>query len=266
MRERENRHRKCVTYISAGISQNNARSFVGKKDFHVKTLDTIILAQETYFFINIPKIKLKPSKHDYPNQCITEIFPTLEINVLLFCSKQGIYLLDIGYSSQLTPDYPLQSKIKTEKDRIKEVLTRYVHALRDECELVPATLAHLSGGEQNTEKLNSRSKHLGAETAAFWRSANYLDAPKETAAAAKSLQLCPTLCNPTDGSPPSSSVPGILQARILEWVAISFSNACMHAKSLQSCPTLCEPMDSSPPGSSVHRILWQEYWSGLPFP
>ena len=45
------------------------------------------------------------------------------------------------------------------------------------------------------------------------------------AAAAKSLQLCLTLCNPTDGSPPGSSVPGILQARILEWVAISFSNA-----------------------------------------
>ena len=63
------------------------------------------------------------------------------------------------------------------------------------------------------------------------------------------------LCDPVDGSPPGSSVAGILQARILEWVAISFSNACMHAKSLQSCPTLCDPMDSSPPGSSVHRIL-----------
>ena len=45
------------------------------------------------------------------------------------------------------------------------------------------------------------------------------------AAAAKSLQLCPTLCDPIDGSPPGSSVPGILQARILEWVAISFSNS-----------------------------------------
>ena len=75
------------------------------------------------------------------------------------------------------------------------------------------------------------------------------------AAAAKSLQSCPTLCDPIDGSPPGSSVPRILQARILEWVAISFSNACMHAKSLQSCPTLCDPMDSSPPGSSIHRIL-----------
>ena len=45
------------------------------------------------------------------------------------------------------------------------------------------------------------------------------------AAAAKSLQSCPTLCNPIDGSPPGSPIPGILQARTLEWVAISFSNA-----------------------------------------
>ena len=45
------------------------------------------------------------------------------------------------------------------------------------------------------------------------------------AAAAKSLQSCPTLCNPIDGSPPGSAVPGILQARTLEWVAISFSSA-----------------------------------------
>ena len=47
------------------------------------------------------------------------------------------------------------------------------------------------------------------------------------AAAAKSLQSCPTLCDPIDGSPPGSSVPGILQARILEWVAISFSVPCI---------------------------------------
>ena len=45
------------------------------------------------------------------------------------------------------------------------------------------------------------------------------------ATAAKSLQLCLTLCNPIDSSPPGSSIPGILQARVLEWVAISFSNA-----------------------------------------
>ena len=51
------------------------------------------------------------------------------------------------------------------------------------------------------------------------------DPPPAAAAAAKSLQSCPTLCNPIDGSLPGSPIPGILQARILEWVAISFSNA-----------------------------------------
>ena len=61
---------------------------------------------------------------------------------------------------------------------------------------------------------------------------------KTFTAAAKLLQYCPTLCNPINGSPPGSSVPGILQARTLEWGAVSFSNACMHTKLLQSCPTV----------------------------
>ena len=77
------------------------------------------------------------------------------------------------------------------------------------------------------------------------------------AAAAKSLQSCPTVGNPIDSSPPGSSVPRILQARTLEWVAISFS--CMKVKSesevAQSCPTLRDPMDCSLPGSSSHGIL-----------
>ena len=75
------------------------------------------------------------------------------------------------------------------------------------------------------------------------------------AAAAKSRHLCPTLCDPIDDSPLGSSVPGMLQTRILEWVAISFSNARMHAKSFQSCLTLCDAVDSSPPGSPVPEIL-----------
>ena len=83
----------------------------------------------------------------------------------------------------------------------------------------------------------------------------FCDSFRRAAAAAKSLQLCPTLYDPIDGSPPGTSVPGILQAKILEWVAISFSNACMHAKSLQFCLTPCDPTDSSPPGSPVHGIL-----------
>ena len=83
-----------------------------------------------------------------------------------------------------------------------------------------------------------------------------------TTAAAKSLQSCPTLCDPRDGSPPASTVPGILQARTLEWVAISFSNEWKwkvkvesESEVIQSCPTLLDPMDCSPPGSSVHGIF-----------
>ena len=70
-------------------------------------------------------------------------------------------------------------------------------------------------------------------------------------------------CDPMEYSPPGSSVHGISQARILEWVAISFSNyysaaaaaAAAAAKLPQSCPTLCDPIDSSPPGSLVPGIL-----------
>ena len=65
-----------------------------------------------------------------------------------------------------------------------------------------------------------------------------LYAAAAASAAAKSLQSCLTLCDPIDSSPPGSSVPGILQARTLEWVAISFSDACMHGKVCQLRPTL----------------------------
>ena len=75
------------------------------------------------------------------------------------------------------------------------------------------------------------------------------------------------LCDLIDCGPQGSSVPGILQTRTLEWVSISFSNACMHAKSLHSCPTLCDPIDGSPPGFSVHRILWERIldWVAISF-
>ena len=76
-------------------------------------------------------------------------------------------------------------------------------------------------------------------------------------AAAKSLQSCPTLCDPIDGSPPGSPVPGIFQARTLEWAAISFSNAWKGKvkEKLLSCPTLSDFMDCRAPGSSIHGIF-----------
>ena len=75
------------------------------------------------------------------------------------------------------------------------------------------------------------------------------------AAAAKSLQSCPTLCDPIDGSPPGSPAPGILQARTLEWVAISFSNARKWKWSRSVVSDSSDPMDCSLPGSSVHGIF-----------
>ena len=88
-------------------------------------------------------------------------------------------------------------------------------------------------------------------------------------AAAKSLQLCPTLCDPIDGSPPSSPIPGILQARTLEWVAISFSNAWkwkVKEKLLSCVRLLATPWTvahQAPPSMGFSR---QEYWSGVPLP
>ena len=88
------------------------------------------------------------------------------------------------------------------------------------------------------------------------------------AAAAKSFQSCPTPCDPIDGSPPGSPVPGILQARTLEWAAISFSNAWKWKVKVKllSHVRLSDPMDCSLPGSSIHGIFRQEYWSWVPLP
>jgi len=89
------------------------------------------------------------------------------------------------------------------------------------------------------------------------------------AAAAKSDQSCPTLCDPIDGSPPGSPVPGILQARTLEWVAISFSNAWkwkVKVKSLSRVQLLATPWTAAyqaPPSMGFSR---QEYWSAMPSP
>ena len=86
---------------------------------------------------------------------------------------------------------------------------------------------------------------------------------------AKSLQSCPTLCDPVDGSQPGSPVPGILQARTLEWVAISFSNALkwkVKVKLLSRVRLLATPWTAAfqaPPSMGFSR---QEYWSGVPLP
>ena len=103
----------------------------------------------------------------------------------------------------------------------------------------------------------------------FWFISWTLLSGYAAAAAAESLQSCPTLCNPIDGSPPDSPVPGILQARTLEWVAISFSNAGkwkMKVKSLSHVRLVATPWTTAhqaPPSMGFSR---QESWSGVPSP
>ena len=89
------------------------------------------------------------------------------------------------------------------------------------------------------------------------------------AAAAKSLQSCPTLCHPIDGSPPGAPIPGILQARTLEWVAISFSNAWkwkLKVKSLSRVRLLATPWTAAYQAPSSMGFSRQEYWSEVPLP
>ena len=89
------------------------------------------------------------------------------------------------------------------------------------------------------------------------------------AAAAKSLQSCLTLGDPTDGSPPGPPVPGILQARILEWVAISSSSAWkwkVKVKSFSRARLLVTPWTAAYQASPSMGFSRQEYWSGVPLP
>ena len=98
----------------------------------------------------------------------------------------------------------------------------------------------------------------GSHLALYWHAA---------AAAAKSLQSCPTLCDPIDGSPPGSPVPGILHARILEWVAISFSNAWkwkVKVKSLSPVRLSATPWTAAHQVSPSMGFSRREYWSGVP--
>ena len=88
-------------------------------------------------------------------------------------------------------------------------------------------------------------------------------------AAAKSLQSCLTLCDPTDSSPPGSPVPGILQARTLEWVAMSFSNAWkwkVTVKSLNHVRLFSIPWTAAYQAPRSMGFSRQEYWSGVPLP
>ena len=92
--------------------------------------------------------------------------------------------------------------------------------------------------------------------------------PAAVAAAAKSLQSCPILCDPIDGSPLGSAVPGILQARtgVDCHFLLQFMKVESESEVSQSCPTVSDPMDCSPPASLSVGFFRQEDWSGVPLP
>ena len=102
----------------------------------------------------------------------------------------------------------------------------------------------------NTRDLSSPTR--GGTCVFCFKTLSPWTAREVSATAAKSLQSCPTLCDPMDYSLPGSSIHGIFQARVL---SAAVAAAAAAAKSLQSCPTLCGPIDGSPPGSPDSGIL-----------
>ena len=137
---------------------------------------------------------------------LQRIFPTLQLNLGLLCCKQILYHL--SYREDLETDRVSY--------KFNSILTStYPEVTSDPTGpgLIPTRLPSLQ------KPISSPGVTCTSDQHAYNQGSLH-----SSSAAAKSLQLCPTLCDPIDGSPPGSPVPGILQARTLEWVAISFSN------------------------------------------
>ena len=117
--------------------------------------------------------------------------------------------------------------------------------------------------------MHNNLSFLSLQTTSEQRHFGFYAKDSTAAAAAKSLQSCPTLCDAIDGSPPGSPVPGILQARTLQWVAISFSNAWkwkVKVKLLSRVWLLATPWTAAHQAHPSMGFSRQEYWSGVPSP
>ena len=163
------------------------------------------------------------------------------------------------------------------ENRHEEVL--YVARRALDCGLPPTTelhswLGHLSVLNFQTSQLSlfHRWRNLNSKRRTVPTSPSRSVTCKPlsiNAAAAKSLQSCPILCDPIDGSPPGSPVPGVLQARTLEWVAISFSNAWkwkVKVKSLSRVQLWATSWTAAHQAPLPMGFSRQEYWSGVPLP
>ena len=130
---------------------------------------------------------------------------------------------------------------------------------------------HLWGRTESdtTEATEQQQQQHGSFSPSFERNLHTVLHNDYVAAAAKSLQSCPTLCNPIDGSPPGSPIPGILQARVLEWGAISFSNEWkwkVKVKPLSRVRLLATPWTAAYQAILSMGFSRQEYWNGVPLP
>ena len=115
---------------------------------------------------------------------------------------------------------------------------------------------------------NIIASYFASKSEFTWEQSRTLQLGK-CAAAAESLQSCPTLCDPIDSSPPGSPVPGILQARTLGWVAISFSNvgkSKVKVKSLSCARLIATPWTAAHQAPPTMGFSRQEYWSGVLLP
>ena len=149
-------------------------------------------------------------------------------------------------------------------------VSRYVHFV------FPVSLFHLGSvwslSVRSWQPVNATaelSSKCHSEVSIYWFQLLIVGKDSQAAAAAKSLQSCPTLSDPIDGSPPGSPVPGILQARTLEWVAISSSSAWkwkVKVKSLSRVQLLATPWTVAHQAPPSTGFSGQEYWSGVPLP
>ena len=129
--------------------------------------------------------------------------------------------------------------------------------------------SHHYGFTSNQECQTSQHEKLWPTSQDSWTRDQAHQWSAAAAPAAKSLQSCPTLCDPIDGSPPCSAIPGILQARTLKWVAIFFSNAWkwkMKVKSLSRVRFFTTPWSAAYQARPSMGFSRQEYWSGVPLP
>ena len=168
-------------------------------------------------------------------------------------------------------------KLQNSKDKEKILKTTREKAQITYSETIVTLIAIMLSATIKAERLKISIKMLKYVNLEFYTPGNFSKCEnriktflkKAAAAAAKSLQSCLTLCDPIDGSPPGSPVPGILQARTLEWVANSFSNAWkwkVKVKSLSRVRLLATPWTTAHQAPPYMGFVRLEYWSGVPLP